>query len=557
MSVPRAATTVTDLLRFALPVGTRIVAGRPGLARPVTWTSVLHARPPAFPSLEGRELAILSIEALHLLSDKLTLADIINDLAHMDVAAIAVIGAVDATACQAAETHAIPLLNLPDGLSMRQVERDVIRVLVGPPPLAEARGQEVYTQLLQLSTENRGMRALLEALADLTGRTVAVQDKRLEVLSAAGPLAGAGDWPALEAALASEEPLPAHFRDRVEVALHTPEPVEIEMPDAGARRLVMPIIANRMGRGFFSLLADVGAFDALDWQFVRHGAAVCAIEMAKEKAVREAQKRVQGSVIERLLQGTLSGDQAIRHLTRLGHHTEGRRYAALAASWLEQGPSERRLESILNDELRAFGYEALVQPVDDAVVVFCAIEGEGDSGSRKTIPRAIRQLAESSMLRVRSADAGAEIAIGIGRPVDRLADWRVSYQEAAAALNVAVQWQVGQPLYFANLGVYQLLSLLLPTPELRAFLRETLGGLAEDSPANAEFVSTLEAFFDAHGNLSQTAGRLHVHRNTLQYRMERIAQIGDFNLDDPETRLAVHLALKIRRLLTGERRASR
>src|SRR6266849_1178601 len=98
--------TVRDLLRSALPMGTRVIAGHKGLNRVVTWTSVLHTRPPAFPSLEGRELALLSIDALHLLNDKLTLVDIVNDLAQVEVAAIGVLGTIDARARAAAQPSA-------------------------------------------------------------------------------------------------------------------------------------------------------------------------------------------------------------------------------------------------------------------------------------------------------------------------------------------------------------------------------------------------------------------------------------------------------------------
>jgi purine catabolism regulator len=84
-----------------------------------------------------------------------------------------------------------------------------------------------------------------------------------------------------------------------------------------------------------------------------------------------------------------------------------------------------------------------------------------------------------------------------------------------------------------------------------------LGDLADERYANDEFVNTLETFFEEHGNLSQTANKLHVHRNTLLYRMERIGQIGDFDLDNPEARLAVHLALKIRRLLSNPKNGSK
>ena len=81
------------------------------------------------------------------------------------------------------------------------------------------------------------------------------------------------------------------------------------------------------------------------------------------------------------------------------------------------------------------------------------------------------------------------------------------------------------------------------------FYRETLGELTENTPQNSEFIATLEAFFEEHGNLTRTAKRLHIHRNTLLYRMDRIREISGLDLDNPETRLAVHLALRIRRIL--------
>jgi len=557
MSAQRVLPTIFDLLRYALPVGTAIVAGRGNLNRAVTWTSVLQTRPPAFPALEGREFVLLSTEALALLSDKLTLSALISDLAQMEVAAIGVIGTIDPAARRIAAEMGIPLLNLPTGSVLRQIERDVVRVLMGPLPSAEERGRQINEQLLQLSTENRGMQALVAALADLTGRTVVVQDKRFEVIALAGPLSESGNWPAIEVALAGEGPLPPHFRNRVEVAQSTPDPALIEMPEFGLQRVVLPIVANRMGRGFFSLLIAQtdAAPDALDIQFARHGAAVSALEMAKEKAVREAQKRVEGGVLERLMLGSIPMDQAMRQMVRLGHQPNGRPYAALCARWAsDSSPSDRRLETNFNEQVGVLGADALVQLMDGNVVVFCAADPSATSANaRKTIPRNVRQLAEAVIARCRSQFPNQELVIGVGRPVTGLADWRNSFQEALAAQRIAHQWRVYQPLYFADLGVYRLLSLLMESPEMRNFFRETLGELADNSPSNNEFILTLETFFEEHGNLSQTANRLHVHRNTLLYRMERIAQIGGFDLENPETRLAVNLALKIRRLLNSPR----
>jgi purine catabolism regulator len=104
------------------------------------------------------------------------------------------------------------------------------------------------------------------------------------------------------------------------------------------------------------------------------------------------------------------------------------------------------------------------------------------------------------------------------------------------------------PLYFGDLSVYRLLFQLEGKPELEDFCRKTLGPLL-DYEGGGDLIETLEAFFDRLGNLSQTAEKLFIHRNSLLYRMERISQLTGLDLNNPDTRLAVHLALKVRKML--------
>jgi purine catabolism regulator len=88
------------------------------------------------------------------------------------------------------------------------------------------------------------------------------------------------------------------------------------------------------------------------------------------------------------------------------------------------------------------------------------------------------------------------------------------------------------------------------SPDLSSFVDETLGPLfAHES--SAEFIRTLEAFFEHHGNLSQTAEALYLHRNTLAYRLDRIEEILNIDLDSAEARLSVQLALHIQRMSGG------
>jgi purine catabolism regulator len=137
---------------------------------------------------------------------------------------------------------------------------------------------------------------------------------------------------------------------------------------------------------------------------------------------------------------------------------------------------------------------------------------------------------------------------GIGRPAAELPDWKDSYREATQALAMAMRLSESAPLYFGDLSVYRLLFQLEGNAELVSFCRETLGPLL-DYEGGGDLIETLEAFFDRLGNLSQTAEKLFIHRNSLLYRMERIAQLTGLDLNNPDTRLAVHLALKVRKML--------
>ena len=58
-----------------------------------------------------------------------------------------------------------------------------------------------------------------------------------------------------------------------------------------------------------------------------------------------------------------------------------------------------------------------------------------------------------------------------------------------------------------------------------------------------ETIRTLEAYFAAMGTMSEAARALHMHPNTLRYRLAKIAEILDVDLDDRETRLLLELEL--------------
>lgn len=80
------------------------------------------------------------------------------------------------------------------------------------------------------------------------------------------------------------------------------------------------------------------------------------------------------------------------------------------------------------------------------------------------------------------------------------------------------------------------------TTELRDWVQDVLGPLAADTDASARQRETLLAFLEAGNSTKLTSERLHLHRNTVRYRIERIAELLGRDLDS--TRLDLEVALR-------------
>lgn len=139
---------------------------------------------------------------------------------------------------------------------------------------------------------------------------------------------------------------------------------------------------------------------------------------------------------------------------------------------------------------------------------------------------------------------GIAVAVGVGGVQERLDQAADSYCQARLAMRVAgVQPELGPVASWEKLGVYRVLSTL---PDA-AVIHPGLARLLED-PAGQPLIETLETYLDLAGNAEATARRLHLHRTSLYYRLQRVEALAGTNLKDGAERLCLHLALKAARL---------
>lgn len=550
-----AGITVEELRQQVLPSGTAIIAGHVGADREVTWPATLRTRPPAFPHLKGGEITLISIEAMRLLDPRLQLATVVRSLAGLGVAAVAVAGDVAQDARDLADSIGLPILALPMAGHLPDLEQAIARAIVDHRTQVHQRSQEIYRRLTELAIEGRGVDAILAMLADLTGKDVVLEDQGYAVRNCVSRTGAACD-PALLALLRDDSDRVASWLARTPISVSDPPTLRLPVGEDDAR-IVAPIVVKDVVLGFLSVVGRRGTLGELDDLAASRGAAACAIELARERAVLEAEDRLQTDLVEALVTGSYTSIESIATRgERLGFDLQ-EVHAALVFAALEPNPAPggrtphsmllpRRIRAALERETVRRGLRSPIGVRGDRVIVLVPTAGLDAA--------ALKPLVEE--LRTAASEAEGPISVGVGRPHSGIEGLRQSYQEADGALTLGGRvFGTGQIAYFADLGLYRLLLALRSTAELETFFQESLGALTEyDRKNDGELVKTLDAYFACLGSPTEAAERLHVHRNTLLYRLHRIQEIAGIDLGDAETRLALHLSLRVREVLNAASR---
>jgi purine catabolism regulator len=574
-----AGISVEEVREAALPPGTILLGGRAGLHRGVTGTATLRARTPAFPTLHGGELALVPLPLLRQIEPRPRLDRLVSQLVDAGVAGIVILDAAPSDqplleqAAAAAEQYGLPVLSTPPRHTAEMVDVALHRHLAGRREALLRRSQELQQEFTALAFAGRGLPAIVERLAAITGLPAAWEDRSLELRGwATPPVAnGAIDLPADLPTLLRGARLPLLRWAKSVRAEATPEvtvlPIRADSPhnSAAAVRLAVPFVAGGQVAGYLSLLIRSGAADG-EARLALAGAGLAAsIEALRARAVTEAQGNATASLVRDWLAGRFDhpGELAAR-ASQLGHtptppygvvilETELplpgdtlQRLAQTLAGSADAGlpltaSLDERRTVLLIPAVSPAAVEGAAGPAHALLAALAAGEDGATPGAAPSSPAGAPRGTPAP-----PPAPGPSIHGGIGRPARRLEDVPQTYREAQQAL--AIARRLGgrhRVAYFGALGVYRLLAAVAPTEELSSFYADTLGPLvAHDQKSGGELLRTLDAYIACGGSPLDTAQRLHAHRNTVLYRLDRIAELLGVDVRHPEQRLLFHLALR-------------
>jgi len=308
----------------------------------------------------------------------------------------------------------------------------------------------------------------------------------------------------------------------------------LTLVDRGHHIWVQPVGAQGRVEAFLA----VGKPDApsqLDRIVAGHALSLFAIELAKSRAVAEAERRLQGDFFDSLAGGALPPQEVVRGLQRFGFERE----ASLVVAAIEggNGRSPDELAYAAEDHLSRAGGAYLISRTEGGIHVLLPAAPNPELGPLRAA------LAERL--------GGDDLRLGAGGPAEPEQVGR-SLREARYALQVC-RLEGWEAAGFEDLGTYRLLLSMADPDALRAFSDAMLKPLDDyDREQGGELTPSLRAFLQHNARWETAAAELFVHRHTLRYRMRKVEELTGRDLSSSFDRMEFWLALRARELLTTE-----
>ncbi len=553
--------TVRDAMRSIL-AGARLVAGADGLDRPIEWVRLMET-----PEILPRAGDLMFTTGFPIKDDTEAQIRLVSRIADSGGVGLVVrpmpyLKKLPPEMLTEADRLHVPLFTIAPGVQLIDLMAPLLERIINAEHWRLKRSLEIHRRFTELVLDGKGVNEICRTLADLLESAVSVEDASFHLLAHAG---GSADPHRKETIARQGTPQRVLFDPQIQRTLREVEakrgPVKVPaFPHLGMsrERLIAPILAGGQVLGYISVLDHPPHNEELAFMAIEQAALVLALSVAKERELSEVEGRVRGEYLEDLLHGTYGDDAAAQRRARhLGYPLHGSHIVMLVD--IDDFRGFNRVRQISEDAIQALKREflrrvaavvrisyarALVQGRSDQVVALLPLGTEGGDYQVR---------AHALGLQIQQAIAewkpGFTVSVGFSGPTEAPTGVAGALREVTSVMESLARFKRwSQVIAVPELGLTGLLA-AVTDERLVDYSRRHLGPLIEhDTSRKGNLVATLRAYLET-GEQQHAAQKLRVHPNTLRYRLDRIREISGVDLEDPETRLNLAVALRVQALL--------
>lgn len=325
--------------------------------------------------------------------------------------------------------------------------------------------------------------------------------------------------------------------------LQSPEPVKIEaIADVGlGRRVAVAVRKNDDVLGYIWVMENERELDAEAIGHLSKAALAVRTKLLHHRMLARQEEEGRQDFFWQMLTGHLSSHETIRDKAKKLGLTLPASYNVIVMQFSKDvGDIQQQLYDMM-----AFrpSVRIVLRAVDrNRLILLYGTDRE------QSPEKAVGQFIEAMAAQFRERLAGRPaVTGGAGSFYSSYALVETSYREALEVLDIkpAFAERLENVYVYHELGLYRHLPAIWQSKEFHPYGHRVLMKLREyDRYNNSCLTETLERFLACDCNAKDAAVALHVHTNTLTYRLKRITEIGGIDLNDADQKISVYLELQ-------------
>ena len=202
----------------------------------------------------------------------------------------------------------------------------------------------------------------------------------------------------------------------------------------------------------------------------------------------------------------------------------------------------QRVRDVIEHFIATRAPDVIISARESEVVLVVAVPGGGHGDGMDA-----QRLGATCITRLAELFPDTKVVIGIGGTCRDPREITRSYEQAHRTIETLRRiGRTGTVTAFADLGIHRLLLQVPQLAELRSFADDVLGSLSPgERERRAEYLTTLACYLRENSSPQRAARFLHVHPNTVAYRIKRIEEITGLSMNSYRDRLTTQVALEI------------
>ncbi len=393
-----------------------------------------------------------------------------------------------------------------------------------------SKAYQVHQKLLKEILQQNHLISIANVLYQNMGIPVLIEDIHLDLLAAGGV--------AIKEAENYSEQLKKTFqRDNLTKTAFL-------VVSENHHRAITPIYLRKKIIGYCSFLYQDSYPQEVDKLILEQAALACSLHMLNERTRVQVENRMRGNLLEDILNQRITHTDILKRTRLIGFNWKNTGLFMIA---FNQFISHRTIEDELefNDRLivnllnffKHWNLDALIGQKAGHVVILLPENKELENPNKK------KELCRMLIRYFSKKYKGCHFKLGVSSRSRQIKDVSNLYEEALACLKIANKDE--DVVFFDSLGIVGILFQTRNLDGLRRYAYKTLGSLIkEDKPKNMQLTKTLYHYLSHASNIHKTARSMNFSVSGLRYRLNRITDILQVDLNEPSMMHQIYLALQ-------------